>query len=391
MAGKVKKKKPSKSYQRRASIGVRFYRSLLGVFLVTVFICASGLAYLYFWLTRYEKQSVTGAMRSYMEQVQNRDWDPIYETDATYFTEFNSEEAVTSYLLTLYGNIKASGCTFSLMSIDSNTGYRYYDVYYQQEKVGTLECQKPEGSSVWKVRTIVSGGSYSFDVLDGSTFSINSITITSDYADGESHIPYCFEELDESETGNLPSVTRYTVENLVREPALEIASGDIAVRDYSSSQYYIGTAPTSEQLEEFSAELQDTAIAYSNWITEDGTFYNFAKHLDTSTSFYQDMLAFNNQFFSTHYSNEITDIKVYDVIALGDDAFLGDISFTQTATNENGSRSSNCNYQIYFIRKNGAWKATRIYNISTDSSDGTSDPASSSAAEASASPSAETE
>jgi flagellar hook assembly protein FlgD len=103
------------------------------------------------------------------------------------------------------------------------------------------------------------------------------------------------------------------------------------------------------------------------------------------------MLAFNNQFFSTHYSNEITDIKVYDVIALGDDAFLGDISFTQTATNENGSRSSNCNYQIYFIRKNGAWKATRIYNISTDSSDGTSDPASSSAAEASASPSAETE
>ena len=102
------------------------------------------------------------------------------------------------------------------------------------------------------------------------------------------------------------------------------------------------------------------------------------------------MLAFNNQFFSTHYSNEITDIRVYDVIALGEDAFLGNISFTQTATNENGSRSSDCNYQIYFIRKNGSWKATRIYNISTDASGGT-DPAADSAAEASASPSAETE
>lgn len=389
MAGKVKKK-PSRSYQRRAAIGVRFYRSLLGVFLVTVFICAAGLGYLYFWLARYEKQSVTGAMRAYMKAVQNREWDSIYDTDSQYFTEFNSEEAVTSYLLTLYGNVKASGCTFSLMSIDQGSGYRYYDVYYQQGKVGTLECRKPEGSSVWKVRTLVSGGAYSFDVLDGSTFSINGIDISSDYADEESHIPYCFEELDESETENLPSVTRYTVENLVREPELKTASGDIAVRDYSSLQYYIGKAPSSEQLEEFSAELQDTAIAYSNWITEDGTFYNFAKHLDTSTSFYQDMLAFNNQFFSTHYSNEITDIRVYDVIALGEDAFLGNISFTQTATNENGSRSSDCNYQIYFIRKNGSWKATRIYNISTDASGGT-DPAADSAAEASASPSAETE
>lgn len=389
MAGKVRKK-PSKSYQRRAAIGVRFYRSLLGVFLVTVFICTVGLGYLYFWLARYEKQSVTGAMRSYMQQVQNREWDSIYETDTTYFTEFNSEDAVASYLLTLYGNVKASGCAFSLMSIDSNTGYRYYDVYYQQEKVGTLECQKPEGSSVWKVRTIVSGGSYSFDVLDGSTFSINGITITSDYADGESHIPYCFEELDETETENLPSVTRYTVESLVWEPDLEVASGDIAVRDYSSLQYYIGKAPTSDQLEEFSTELQDTAIAYSNWITEDGTFYNFVKHLDTSTSFYQDMLSFNNQFFSTHYSNEITDIKVYDVIALGDDAFLGDISFTQTATNENGSRSSSCNYQIYFILKDGSWKATRINNINTDSSDGT-EPTAGSAVETSATPSAKEE
>ena len=69
------------------------------------------------------------------------------------------------------------------MSIDANTGYRYYDVYYQQEKVGTLECQKPEGSSTWKVRSILSGGSYSFDVLDGSPFSINGIDISSDYAD----------------------------------------------------------------------------------------------------------------------------------------------------------------------------------------------------------------
>lgn len=389
MAGKVRKK-PSKSYQRRAAIGVRFYRSLLGVFLVTVFICTVGLGYLYFWLARYEKQSVTGAMRSYMQQVQDREWDAIYETDSTYFTEFNSEEAVTSYLLTLYGNVKASGCAFSLMSIDSNSGYRYYDVYYQQTKVGTLECQKPEGSPVWKVRTLVSGGAYSFDVLDGSTFSINGIEITSDYADEESHIPYCFEELEESETEALPSVTRYTVENLVREPDLALESGDIAVRDYSSLQYYIGQAPTADQLEEFSQELQDTAIAYSNWITEDGTFYSFAKHLDTSTSFYQDMLAFNNQFFSTHYSNEIMDIKVYDVIALGDDAFLGDISFTQTATNENGSRSSDCNYQIYFIRKNGSWKATRIYNISSDSSD-TADPSADSAAEVAASPTAGTE
>ena len=66
--------------------------------------------------------------------------------------------------------------TFSVSVKDNYSSY--YDVYYQQEKICALEVRKPENSSVWKVRTVSQNHTYTFDVLEDTTFSINNNVIT---------------------------------------------------------------------------------------------------------------------------------------------------------------------------------------------------------------------
>ncbi len=359
-------KRRSSLSRRQLTVGLHFYDHLLKIFLATVLICAAGLGYLYFWLYRYERQSVTGALTRYLQDVDQRKWDDIYQIDSKYFTELNTKENLVTYLLYVYGETKASGFTFTLASIGEND-WRYYDAYYRQTKISTLETYKPDDSSTWKVRTIVSGGTYTFDVLDGSTFKINDIPITSAYTDGTDPIPLAYAKINERH--HFPTVTRYTVENLVRPPVPqpERADTDMFIRDYSANHYYIGPKPTQEQYEIFARELENTAIAYSKYITKDGTFYNLNVHLFPGTEFYSAISSLDNQYFSTHDTIDFQNIQVTDVMPIGDEAFAGTIAYDVVVTAGGNTKTYRSLYQIFFIRSNsGDWKATNIITLAQD-------------------------
>lgn len=345
----------------------RFYARLLRIFLVTVILCAAGLGYEYFWLARYERQSVVGAMNRYMKNVANHNWDEIYRTDSTYFTEVNTKDNLITYLIYTYGNNHANGYTYSLVE-ETDTGMRYYDAYYLSSKVSTLETYKPEGSSTWKVRTMVSAGAYTFDALNDASFRINDVPISpTSFANEANHIPLAFEELKTGDT--FPSVTRYTVENLVRapDPVPEDSENNMAVRDYSGNHYYIGPKPSADQYSEFAQNIEDTAMAYSRYITKDGTFYDLRRHLYPNTEFYYAIMSLDNQYFSSHDSIDFQDISISEVMPLGEDAFVGTIAYNVVVTAGDNVKTYASTYQIFFVRNNDSWQATNIVTISDES------------------------
>jgi hypothetical protein len=375
MAGQVKNNNgqhhsPSRRDKERLreqqAAGQKFYKRLLRIVVVTVTLCAAGLAYLYFWLYRYEKQSVTGAMRTYISDVADGKWDDIYSVDSTYFTELNTKEDVTSYLQTTYEGVDPDGCTFSLIS-ETDTGIRQYDVYYRSEVISTLETYKPSDSTTWKVRTLVTGGTYTFDVLDNASFSLNDNAITSSYIISEEALPLGLEELADAGY-NLPSVVRYQVDNLIGDPVPvpQDSQNYIAVRDWTGSHFYIGPKPTSDQLTEFSNELEQTAIAYSQYITNDGTFYALSQHLVRGTEFYYAIVSLDNQYFSSHNSIDFQNIEITDVLPLGEDAFVGTISYDVVVTSNTTEKTYASSYQIFFVRENGSWKASNIVTLTQE-------------------------
>ncbi len=358
------KLKPKKAYSEQLKSGAQFYSGLLRFIAAIILIGIIACGYLYFWLYRYVKQSINGALTQYVKDVTDRNWDKVYYDDQRYFTELNTKESVIDFLLYVYGDKKPGGMTFSWRETAGNT--QYYDVYYRQSYIGTLEATKPDGSKVWKVRTLIGSNNYEIDSINGSTFRINEIPITPDYKHEENHVPGAYEgyELDEK----LPQVTRYYINNLAGTPAIQTEDSDhMSVRDWSAFRYYVGPKPTPEQYSDFANEISDTAMAYCEYITEDGTLYDLTQHLLPGTVFYDAVRSFDNQWFTTHDSIEYQNIEITDVMPLGDNAFIGSISFDYIVTAPNVSQTYSNAYQMYFIKTDEEeWKCINIYTISSD-------------------------
>lgn len=360
---KVEKKKKN-SYEERIKAGKEFYITLLKVVLCCSIIFASGLGYLWFWLSRYERQSVNGAMTEYVKKVGAHKWSEIYQEDIENFVELNDEETYTKYLVWLYGDRNVSGMTFSFSGKDDYSSY--YDVYYQQEKLCALEVRKPEGCAVWKVRTVSQNHSYTFDLLEDTTFSINNNKITDSYSHTEDNVPLAFEGLNLDD--KMPSVTRYSINGFISAPVVQTSSDYITIRDYSSDHFYIGKAPTNDQITEFTQEIEDTAIAYCKYITKDGTFYALTQHLYPNTDFYYAISSFDNQWFSDHDSIEFKNTKVYDIMPIGENAFIGSISFDYVVSASDVTKTYTSAYQLFFVKNSyGNWRMSNLYILSDTS------------------------
>ena len=357
------KLKPKKAYSEQLKSGARFYSALLRLFVGVILIGTIACGYLYYWLYRYEKQSINGALTQYVKDVTDRNWDKVYYEDSRYFTELNTKQSVIDFLLYVYGDKKPGGMTFTWMETNGNT--QYYDCYYRQSYISTLEVTRPPGSKVWKVRTLIGSTNYEIDAIN-STFRINDIPITLEYEHEENHIPGAFEGYDLDE--KLPTVTRYFISNLAGTPAIETEdSNHTSVRDESAFRYYVGPKATPEQYSDFANEISDTAMAYCEFITEDGTLYDLTRHLLPGTVFYDAVRSFDNQWFTTHDSIEYQNIAVSGVMPLGDKAFVGSISFDYVVTATNVSQTYSNAYQMYFVLDdNEEWKCINIYTISSD-------------------------
>ena len=363
MDSKITNKKKT-TYEDRVRAGKEFYITLLKVVLCCSIIFASGLGYLWFWLSRYERQSVNGAMSEYVKKVGKHKWHEIYQEDIENFVELNDEETYTKYLVWLYGDRNVSGMTFSFSGKDNYSSY--YDVYYQQEKICALEVRKPENSSVWKVRTVSQNHTYTFDVLEDTTFSINNNVITEDYSHSEDNIPKAFEGLNLD--SKMPLATRYSIGSFISAPEIETSSDYITIRDYSSDHFYIGKAPTSEEISEFSKEIEETAIAYCKYITKDGTFYSLTQHLYPNTDFYYAISSFDNQWFSSHNSIEFQNTKIYDIMPIGENAFIGSISFDYIVSATDVTKTYSSSYQLFFVKNSyGKWRMTNLCILSDNS------------------------
>ncbi|MBR2991382.1 MAG: hypothetical protein IKF51_08020, partial [Solobacterium sp.] len=166
----------------------------------------------------------------------------------------------------------------------------------------------------------------------------------------------------------MPEVTQYSIGGFIFAPEPEVPAGYAAVRDHLSSNFYIGRKPTSEQREIFAYNIEETAIAYCRYITKDGTFNALNKHLYPYTEFYYNIVGFNPQWYSAHDSAVFTNVKVYDMLALGENAFVGTISFDYIVSAEDAGRTESSTYQLFFVKNAyGNWRLINLAIVSSSS------------------------
>ncbi len=351
--------------QRSRQSGLRFFRRLILITVAACIICGAGLAYLWFWLERYEAHSVNGAIQAYFDLVDNEKWDRIYDIDIQYFEELNSRADYIEFLKSVYGERDTKEMKYSFVS--TNGVSEYYDVHYDYYVMASLELKREDIYSPYHVKTV--GYSYPaiFEVLaEDARFTVNGTEITDFYYHEDDAIASAFEgyALDY----RIPTVKKYFINSLVAEPIVRGIDKDvIAVKDRTSDSYFIGHTADSEQASEFAQNMYDTAVAYAKFVTRDGSFYNLSPHLLQGTELYNNIASFDNSWVTDHDSIEFDDVHVYDLIPIGENAFIGTITFDYKLIASDVSGTYKNSYQMFFIKNGqGYWKMVDMAIISDD-------------------------
>lgn len=345
--------------KNKAKIHPDFYKHLVKVFLVLLATCSFVLGLLWVVLDYYESTTPDGALIHYTDLIAKGEYDEIYEESKKVFAQFNPAEDYIEYLKSVYEgvDVKKAGFIKSLYNTDTFT---YYDMVIDGDKIANLEIRKDDKKNKWNVRTLTNSRSIKIDSPVNDVKSvINGNVINSDYIT-DSNIPsLAYENLHDPSIA--PRVYQYFVDNLVVIPEVEVANQNyIIVKDAILDQYYAGPKVDEETLAIYEEVMIKAATTYCMYITEDTSFNNLRKLLYTKSNFYDAIRTFDNAFFSEHDKIEFENMKTFDILQLGEEGFIGSISFDFIVTAGSRTKTYTSTYQMTFLKQNNKWLMTNL-------------------------------
>ncbi|MEA4874394.1 hypothetical protein [Anaerorhabdus sp.] len=336
-----------------------FYTQMVRLFLVLVAIGSFCLGLLWIGLSFYESVTPNGALNHYVQLVKNGDFEEIYDESKKVYSQFNTKDEYIAYLEEFYSNVDLSKAAFTKKSYDEGD-YQYYDMTVDGQTITTLELKKDSNKNKWNVRTLTEARSFRIDTqLNDLQMTINDTPIEKDRIK-ETDIPAtAYKNLNNPELA--PIVNQYYLDNMIEVPTIEVSNPNyIIVKDALIDYFYAGTKPSNEEMEEYTTLIEKVARTYCMYITEDETFANLRKLLYTKTSFYDAIRSFNNGFFSSHDRIEFSDMNVFDVVEIGEDALIGSVSFDYVVYIGERSQTYSNTYQLTFLKVDGKWLLTNL-------------------------------
>lgn len=345
--------------KRHSKIQLSFYKGLGQTFLVLIAISSFFLGLLWIGLNYYESTTPNGALIHYVDQLEQKQYDAIYEESKKVYAQYNEKDTYTEYLESFYGNLDLSKATFEKQNYTS-TEFQYYDMIIDGTPIATIEIKKDADKNKWNARTLTKVHSYKIDSpTTDLQMVVNDNLIGSDRIVARDTPSVAYSNLKNQE--DAPLVTQYFIDNLIGDPIIDVQNNEyILVKDAILDQYYAGPVIDAETLSEYEALIEKVATTYCMYITEDETFNNLRKLLYTKTEFYDAIRSFNNAYFSTHDSIEFKNMNVFDVVEIGEDGFIGSVSFDYIVYVGERSQTYSSTYQLTFLKVNGKWLLSNL-------------------------------
>ena len=311
-------------------------------------------------LENYESKIPNGAMTNYVNLLEKKNYDKIYDQSQVLFTQFNEKEPYIEYLKSVYDGVDLKKAIFNKNNYSNDT-YLYYDMVVDKQTISTLELTFNEEKDRWNVRTVVKAKNFYIENFTDSEVFVNGVALNEDYIVHQDVPSDAYSNL--YDVNRAPLVTRYHVDNLVIEPTVTTSDpNNVVVVDALSDRIYIGNKPDPEKEQFMTGLIRDTAMTYARYISEDATFAELDEYLYSKTDYYKAISGFVNRFFSTHDSYRFENMEIRDLVCYGEDeGFSGTISFDYIVTIEGvKSQTYTSTYQMTFLNLSGHWLCTNI-------------------------------
>lgn len=338
--------------KKSSKIEKTFYFKLIILFILFNLIGLFILSFTAYQLRSYEEKTPTGAIRQYLKLIKEEAFEQIYEESNQVFPQLNEKETYIQYLKDIYQNIPLNNLGFSKLPY-SDENFLYYQLKLNEQKISVIQL-KPLQTG-YLAQTLPNMYYFNVENATNQIFKVNGNLIDNIFLKEASVKSSAFEEFD-----NAPIVTHYGLNYMLDVPKIEISTPYLAIKNLISDTVYIGEKTEDNDKLEL---IQTIAETYSKYITKDTSFNSLSKYLDKNSTFYKNISSFYNGWYSTHQKVEFQNIKIYDVIDMGEDAFIGSISYDYIVTSSKTAQTYPTTYQLYFIKINNKWVCTNIYSL----------------------------
>lgn len=342
----------------------QFARGMALFWAVGLVVIALGLGWLWFALDRYEASTPEAAVRYYLQQVAQGEWDALYEESRSAAEQKISRSAYTEYLKETYQELPENprlvrtgeeGETVyrlyeeegkqiaSLCLIEAPEGEKYaYQVDTLPEYLDPLVIELPQGTKV---------------LLDGEPLPESALreTVT---ATG-------YEDLPEGTPS--PQLLRYELTGLLTLPKLEVEGANEDPYQISGPSeakgeisYQVTRLLTQEQEVQAAELAQRAAKTYAAFVTQDASREEINALLLPGTPFYRSMQQFYNGWYVEHTGHDYRNLVCDAFESAGEDAFSVHVSFDYVILRGTKEYLYPSSYRLYFLRTQGEWKLVRL-------------------------------
>ncbi|MBR2339068.1 MAG: hypothetical protein IKA63_06340 [Clostridia bacterium] len=350
---------PTPKKKRGFLIGLGVYFSILLILIGVAMWFLNG------FLVDYEATIPSFALDQYVQWVQDKDYESIYDHAEFEETTLVTKDEYIAYLERIYAGTPNEITLRQRVSAQENI--QEYSVYYDDKRMSIiyLSSREEEGKTRWQVTTklvyqpeltLICGTDNQL-LLNGEDISLLGFTP---------------EEIQETvfsgakDAAVYPTVYRYTLSGFLNEPRIEATSLNGSscevVRDENDPTLFRLKHPISAENKLQLEELATTAATtYAKFIAKDETRKNFLKLVYKDCAFYDTIRNFNNEWFNDHDSYEFKDLKVLNGFQYSDSDYTCEVTFRPVYTRKGKEIDArNAHYRVHFLRIDDQWLLTSL-------------------------------
>ena len=321
------------------------------VLLVTLAACFGG-SYIYLQNAKKEfaaaeSELPESALTAYLEKVEKKDFDGLYEDSLIISKHLNSKDDYIAKMEEIYGDVKVSDIEYAEVE-----GTSEYKLASNGKYLATVELlQNSDGSYI--ASTIFSGdNNYVLEVPTGLQPVVNGITLDNSYLTESNVVASNFDGVESNESA--VKVDKYALDNLLSYPeSISVVedSSYVGIQDALSNTIFVGKSTT---------DLDDTFTSYAvtcaKFPAQEASVSDVAAISIRNSDWYSRISGMQNTWFTSHSVSNFSNVNAFDVIQQSDDTAIGHVSFDYYASNGEVDRTWHGGYQMTLIKESGTWK-----------------------------------
>ncbi len=341
---------------------------VLSICFALVMVCtAVGLWFFYKHLENYEAATPGAALNNYIQWVQDKNFEAIYNVSDFEETILNTKEEYLRYLARIYdGDMSALTVREKVTSTDTQ---KDYSLYVDNKRIGGLTLIKnPEwGETAWNYITELQ---YQPQTLIYASDEIAKITVNGvDTAilnlPGEAASETLLGGVEDPEI--LPKVYAYKLDNLLNPPLIEgwsLSGEACVVTAKDETAYHLSYAVSDKTRTEREEIAKEAAFTYAKFVARDAGSGAVLKLIHKESDLYTTIKNFSNYWFTGHDSHRFEDVKISDYTQYSAKDFSCSVYFQPVYTRK-GKPIKTAPFQcrLSFIEEDDEWKLVSLINV----------------------------